>query len=183
MSKAPKQQSLPNKTTKIPGKTFALLFSEVVQYCWSKSQMLDQFAKQLHSMGYPIGCSILEVYTQNQTSTKFDFPKPVNIMVFLRDKIWPYLFGYPASSLEQTLDDDNTLMLYDVKPSITQYISPPNEMRQNQYTCCSFVAGIVEGICVSAGFPCQCTAHPINEGIEEYPDRVVYLVKFVEEEA
>ena len=170
--------NLPNKTTKISQRSYALLFSEVVQYCYQKSKQIDQFAKQLHSMGYPIGYSILEVINQgSQAPSKLE-TKTVNMLLWLKEKLWPYLFGYQASNLEQQVDDSKVYMLYDDKPSIVQYISHPTELKTS-FTCCSFVAGIVEGILVSSGFPCQVTAHP--NGDSACPDRVVYLIKFVED--
>jgi len=168
--------TFPDKT-KIPKTTFALLFSEIVHYCHQKADTIPQFITELKSMGYPIGCTILEVIQQSSTSFKRQ-TTIVNMLLAVKDKIWPYLFGYAAQELQQQLDDANCYMIYDEKPMVTQYISYPGELRSG-FTCCSFVGGIVEGILCSAGFQCQVTTHP--QPATGLPDRVVFVIKFTPE--
>lgn len=165
---------LPDKSTKIPKSTYALLFSEVVQYCHQKVNSLEQFSKQLKAIGYPIGCTILEVMAQSSQPIK-RYPSEVPTLIQIREKIWPFLFGYQANDLEQQVDDANCYMLYDNKPMIVKYISHPQDIK-NHFSCCSFVAGIVEGILCSSGFPCQVSTHPSPE--QNAPERVIYLIKF-----
>ncbi|OHS94011.1 hypothetical protein TRFO_39837 [Tritrichomonas foetus] len=170
--------NLPDKTTKIPKTTYALLFGELVQYCHQKVDSLDNFAKQLQSMGYPIGCTIFEVLSQGK-ETNFKRPvKEVPMLLLLKEKIWPFLFGSQATDLQQQVDDQSCYMLYDDKPMITQYISHPSDIR-SQFSCCSFVAGIIEGILHSAGFPCRISTHPNPQSPQT--DAVVYLIKFLED--
>lgn len=171
-----KQFTLPDKT-KIPKQTYAMLFSEVVQYCHQKVESLDQFSTQLAEMGKPIGCSILEVLQQSSTTQFKRTHETIPMLVILKDKIWPVLFGYAASKLEQQVDDANCYMLYDETPKIIQYISHPQDIKQ-AFTCCSFVGGIIEGILCSARFPCKVTAHP--NPTQGNPDGVVYLIKFLD---
>ncbi|KAH0788428.1 trafficking protein particle complex subunit 5-like [Histomonas meleagridis] len=166
---------LPDKSTKIPKSTFALLFGEVVQYCHQKVDSLDQFAKQLQAMGYPIGCTVLEVLSQGSQSLKRP-AKEVPMLILIKEKIWPFLFGNQANDLEQQLDDPNCYMIYDEKPMVVQFISHPQDIK-NHFSCCSFVAGIIEGILCSAGFACQVSTHP--SPAPNAPDKVIYLVKFV----
>jgi len=172
------QKTLPEKNIKIPKQTYALLFSEIVQYCHQKVETLDQFASNLQDMGYPIGCTILEVLEQSPNNSFKRLQKSVPMLLFLKEKIWPFLFGYPAHSLEQQVDDANCYMLYDDKPMITQFISHPIDIK-NHFSCCSFVAGIIEGILCSSGFKCKVSTHP--NPAPGTPDRVVYLIKFEED--
>lgn len=165
----------PDKT-KIPKATFALLFSEIVQYCHQKVESLDQFSRQLHQMGYPIGCAMLEVIPQGNPNFKRS-TNVVDMLLAIKGKFWQYLFGYQAHSLEQQVEDPNGYMLYDDKPMVTQFVSHPQDIK-NVFSCCSFVAGIIEGILTSAGFPCQVTTHPNNAGANAGTDKVVYLIKF-----
>lgn len=171
-------KQLPDKKTSIPKQTYALLFSEVVQYCHQRVDTLDKFSSQLREMGYPIGCTILEVLEQNQSIGYKRQTKPIPVLLQLKDKIWQYLFGTSANDLEQQMDDANCYMLYDNNPMLTQYISHPQDIK-NAFSCCSFVAGIIQGILCSSGFKCDVTCHP-NPG-QGFPDRVVYLIKFLED--
>jgi hypothetical protein len=104
------------------------------------------------------------------------------MLVAVKEKIWPFLFGYQAHGLEQQLDDQNCYMLYDDKPMVTQYISHPQELR-NHFSCCSFVAGILEGLLCSTGFQCTVTAHPNYQGVAAgaHSDKVIFVIKFVQE--
>lgn len=172
-------KQLPDKKTNIPKQTYALLFSEIVQYCHQKSESAEQFSQQLADMGYPIGCTILEVLEQSSSTGYKRQSKAVPMLLQLKDKIWQYLFGYSAADLEQQIDDANCYMLYDNNPMITTYISYPQEIRKT-FTCCSFVAGIIQGILCSSGFKCKVTAIP-NPEENTYPDRVVFLIKFEED--
>ena len=96
------KQPFPDKT-KITKAAFALLFSEMVQYCHQKAGSLDDFSRQLQQMGYPIGCTILEVIPQcrdlkRQTTV-------VNMLIAIKEKVWPFLFGYQAHLLEQQVEN------------------------------------------------------------------------------
>lgn len=171
--------SLPDKTTKIPKSTYALLFSEVVQYCHQKVDSLDNFAKQLQLMGYPIGCTIFEVLSQSKDSQFKRITSEIPMLIALKEKIWHFLFGAMATDLQQQVDDQSCYMLYDDKPMVTHYISHPAEIKA-QFSCCSFVAGIIEGILFSAGFPCRITTHPNPQS--QQPNAVVYLIKFLDDQ-
>ncbi|KAK8890036.1 Trafficking protein particle complex subunit 5 [Tritrichomonas musculus] len=170
--------TLPDKTVKIPKTTYALLFGELVQYCHQKVDSLDNFAKQLQLMGYPIGCTIFEVLAQSKESIKRQV-KEVPMLLVLKEKIWPVLFGAQATDLQQQVDDPSCYMLYDDNPMITQFISHPSDIK-SQFSCCSFVSGIIEGILFSAGFPCRITTHPNPQSPQT--DAVVYLIKFQDDQ-
>ena len=161
----------------IPKQTFALLFSEIVQYCHQKSDTLDQFSQQLAEMGYPIGCTLLEVIEQNNTINYKRHTKAVQALIQMKDQIWKYIFGYSADDLKQTVDDENCYMICDNSPFVTRYISHPQDIKK-VFNCNSFVAGIVQGILNSAGFKCKVTAHPDPDA--EETDGVIFLVKFEE---
>ncbi|OHT13561.1 hypothetical protein TRFO_03312 [Tritrichomonas foetus] len=169
---------LPDKQTRIPKTTYALLFGEVIQYCHQNADSMDSFGKQLHSMGYPVGCAILEVLTQNKETSFKTQQKEVPMLLLVKEKIWPFLFGAQATELQQQLDDQSCYMMYDDKPMVTQFISLPADIR-NQFTCCAFVAGIIEGILTSAGHQCRVSGHP-NPMLPS-SDKVVYLIKFLNE--
>ena len=178
------KQPFPDKT-KITKAAFALLFSEMVQYCHQKAGTLDDFSRQLQQMGYPIGCTILEVIPQCSSNMKRQ-TSIVNMLIAIKEKVWPFLFGYQAHELEQQTENANCYMLYDYQPMVTQFISYPQDLK-NHFSCCSFVGGIIEGILTSAGYPCQVSTHPNNSATEqekkdkEVSDKVVYLIKFNEE--
>jgi hypothetical protein len=65
-------------------------------------------------------------------------------------------------------------MLADNDPLLTRYISVPKELVS--LNCGAFVAGMVEAVLDSSGFPCQVTAH--STSTEVFPTRTTFLIKF-----
>lgn len=70
-------------------------------------------------------------------------------------------------------------MIVDNEPLVNTFISIPKEM--SQLNCAAFVAGIIEGMCDSAGFGTEgVSAHWAGVEDEMWPGKTIYLVRFKE---
>lgn len=115
----------------------------------------------------------------SSTSSSTPAARPLRILPLLtlvNNKLYPLLFSRPADSLEQDIADPSKYMLIDNTPLTNTYISPPKDL--SQLSVAAFIAGIIEGLCDGAGFPCKVSAH--NQATDVWPNRTVFLVAFDE---
>ena len=107
----------------------------------------------------------------------------MEVLQFISSSCWKYLFGRNVDALERGADNPNEYMLTDNHPLCSKYISVPKvwicsdvEMKElGEFSCCSFVGGIIRGIMVAAGFPCTVTAYDMKEeGRDVYS---IYLIR------
>lgn len=165
--------------------SFAFLFMEMVTYAQRKIKSVSDFEKKLNEQGYPLGMKLLDLLLYrsspagSSSSSSAPAARPLRILPLLtliNNKLYPLLFSRPADSLEQDTSDPSKYMIIDNTPLTNAYISVPKEM--NQLSVAAFIAGIIEGVCDGAGFPCKVSAH--NQGTDVWPNRTVFLVAFDE---
>ena len=77
------------------------------------------------------------------------------------------LFGREADKLEHANDDLATYYLIEREPIVNKYISVPKD--KGELNCAVFIAGIVEAVMVSCGFPAKVSAH--------YHQGTTYIIK------
>lgn len=166
--------------------SFAFLFMEMVTHAQKKIKSVSDFEKKLNEQGYPLGMKLLDLLLYRSTpagssgSSSVPAARPLRILPLLtliNNKLYPMLFSRPADSLEQDTNEANKYMIIDNTPLTNTYISVPKEM--NQLSVAAFIAGIIEGVCDGAGFPCKVSAH--NQGTDVWPNRTVFLVAFEEQ--
>ncbi|XP_056633058.1 trafficking protein particle complex subunit 5 [Diorhabda sublineata] len=146
---------------------FALLFSEVVQYCQNKSQTVPELQTRLHELGKRIGVKLIDLYFVRERGGKREI-KLLNILLFVKSTLWKALFGKEADKLEHSNDDENTYYLMEKEPLVNRYISVPRD--KSSLNCAVMIAGIVESILTGTGFPAKVTAH--------WHKGTTYMVKF-----
>lgn len=67
-------------------------------------------------------------------------------------------------------------MIIDLAPIAAKFISLPKDLQQ---LCCSaFIAGVLEAVLQSSGFPAKVSSH--CQPAEGHPSRTVFLIKFAE---
>lgn len=89
----------------------------------------------------------------------------MDVLQFICSQCWQLLFGHSIDSLEQGADSDNEYMITDFQPLCSRYISVPKEL--GEFSCCSFVGGIIRGVLVAAGFSCTVTAYDMKDEASE----------------
>ena len=160
------------KSSSINSSLFSYLFAELIFYlnCRDEKKTLQQ---KLNEVGFPIGQRILELCALRNNYVRF--PKIETILLFTQNEIWNYLFGSKADEVDKSPDDDNEYRIYDNKAIINKYLATKGE----QMNCGDFVAGIIQGILYTAGFPAKVDTTVIddeNKGVIER--KVAYIIKF-----
>ncbi|KAJ3641090.1 hypothetical protein Zmor_027610 [Zophobas morio] len=146
---------------------FALLFSEVVQYCQNRSHTVPELQNRLHELGRKVGVKIIDLYFLRERNGKREI-KLLNILLFVKSTLWKVLFGREADKLEHSNDDENTYYLMEKEPLVNRFISVPRD--KSSLNCAVFVAGIIEAVLTGTGFTAKVTAH--------WHKGTTYMVKF-----
>eukprot|EP00054_Salpingoeca_dolichothecata_P009519 m.53660 g.53660 ORF g.53660 m.53660 type:complete len:184 (+) comp18424_c0_seq2:48-599(+) len=139
--------------------SFALLFSEIVQYSHNRVNSISDLEKKLNEIGQRVGVRMLELLCYRDKHAKRE-TKLNGMLLFVHTTVWKALFGKPADLLEKDGDSDDTYLISDKDLIVNKYISVPKEF--GSLNCASFVAGIVEAVLVHAHFPARVTAHTVD---------------------
>ena len=164
----------------VSASSFYFLFSEIVQYCTRiNSQDLE---KQLEELGIPLGARFLELICLREKNSKKE-TTIVNILMMIRNSLWPLMFNKVNCVVEQHMDQENIYMIKETEPNMCNlYASLPRG--QCHMNCASFIAGIIEGVLHAAKFPAKVSA-VFDGGQEKSTDfseeKTVYLIKFEDE--
>lgn len=129
--------------------SFALLFSEVVQYCQNRVYTVPELQNKLSEMGYEIGTKLIDLLIVREKNYKRE-TKVLNILLFIKSTLWKSLFGYEADKLELANDDDKTYYIIEKDPLVNKFISVPKD--KGNLNCAVFTAGIIEAILCESGF-------------------------------
>ncbi|KAK6620775.1 hypothetical protein RUM43_011070 [Polyplax serrata] len=110
---------------------FALLFSEVVQYCQNRVYTVPELQNKLSEIGYDVGTKLIDLLMT--------------------------IFGYEADKLELANDDDKIYYIIEKEPLVNKFISVPKD--KGSLNCAVFTAGIIEAVLCGSGFPAKVTGH------------------------
>ncbi|XP_065225462.1 trafficking protein particle complex subunit 5 [Planococcus citri] len=146
---------------------FALLFSEIVQYCQNRSHTIPELQNKLSEFGKDVGSKLIDVVFIREKNYKRE-TKLLNILIFIKSTFWKNLFGREADKLEHANDDERMYYLKEKDPLVNKFISVPKD--KGVLNCAVFTAGIIEAVLNSCGFPSKVTAHWYNG--------TTYMIKF-----
>ncbi|CAB3405513.1 unnamed protein product [Caenorhabditis bovis] len=145
-------KSLSRGKSEINLSTFALLFSEMVQYAQSRSETVSDIHDKLASYGKQVGYRMFDIITLRERGYKRE-TKLLGTLLFIKSAVWKNLFGKEADKLERSNDDQCTYLIIEKDPLVNTYISVPKD--KGVLNCAAFAAGIVEAILESASFKCK----------------------------
>uniref|UniRef100_A0A672NQF8 Trafficking protein particle complex 5 n=1 Tax=Sinocyclocheilus grahami TaxID=75366 RepID=A0A672NQF8_SINGR len=77
------ERSLTRPKTEVSVSAFALLFSEMVQYCQSRVYSVSELQARLADMGQGVGASLLDVLVMREKNGKRE-TKVLNILLFIK---------------------------------------------------------------------------------------------------
>lgn len=135
---------------------YALLFSEIVQYCQNRVLSVPELQAKLSELGFHVGQRILDLLFARERNFKRE-TKLLNILVFIKTTMWKALFGKEADKLEHANDDERTYFIIEKEPVVNKYISIPKD--KGSLNCAAFIAGIIEAVLVCSNFPAKVTVH------------------------
>ncbi|PIK42528.1 putative trafficking protein particle complex subunit 5 [Apostichopus japonicus] len=90
--------------------TFALLFSEMVQYCQNRVSTVPELQSKLSELGYHVGIRMLDLIFIREKGLRRE-TKLLNILLFIKSNVWKALFGKEADKLEHANDEERTCIL------------------------------------------------------------------------
>lgn len=146
---------------------FALLFSELVQYCQNRVYTVPELQNKLAEIGGEVGHRITDLLVVREKGGKREI-KLLNVLLFIKSTVWKSLFGREADKLEHANDDERTYYIIEKESLVNKFVSVPKD--KGSLNCASFVAGIVEAVLCDCGFPAKVTAH--------WHKGTTYMVKF-----
>lgn len=149
---------------------FSLLFSEIVQYCQSRSSTVPELQGKLHELGYQVGARILDLVFVREKAAKRE-TKLLNVLLFIKSTLWKTLFGKEADKLEHANDDERTYYVIEKEPLVNKFISVPKD--KGSLNCAAFEAGIIEACLDGCNFPAKVSAH--------WHKGTTFMVKFDEQ--
>lgn len=79
----------------------------MVQYCESRVQLASELQSKLAEIGYNVGQRVVDVMLLREKNFRRE-TRLINMLIFIRSKVWLHLFGKEADKLEQANDDKNT---------------------------------------------------------------------------
>ncbi|XP_045160600.1 trafficking protein particle complex subunit 5-like [Mercenaria mercenaria] len=136
--------------------TFALLFSEIVQYCQNRVYTVPELQTKLSDLGQHVGNHLLDILFLRDRGFKREV-KLLNMLLFIKGNFWRTLFGKDADKLEQANDDERTYYIIEKEPLVNKFISVPKD--KGSLNCAAFTAGIIEAVLNGANFPAKVTVH------------------------
>lgn len=168
------------KSSEISLASFSYLFNTLITYHHSRSGSVAEIETRLNRAGYPIGTKLLDLLLYRQPPRTAARPTRIlDLLQFIHGTLWRALFNRTADALEQSNTKRNEYMIVDNEPLVNTFISIPKEM--SQLNCAAFIAGIIEGMCDSAGFSTDgVSAHWAGVEDEMWPGKTIYLIRFKE---
>nr|CAG4646678.1 EOG090X0H7V [Macrothrix elegans] len=162
-------RSLSKGKSEVSLSAFALLFSEIVQYCQNRVATVPELQSKLSELGQQVGIHLLDLLVMREKGGKREI-KLLQILIFIKSTVWKVVFGKEADKLEHANDDDRTYYLIEKESLLNKFISIPKD--KGNLNCAAFGAGIIEGILNSSNFPAKVTAH--------WHKGTTYMIKFDE---
>ncbi|CAF0772737.1 unnamed protein product [Rotaria sordida] len=141
--------------------TFALLFSEMVQYSQNRVDNIYDLQTKLSDLGHHVGTRILDLYFLRVAKDKREV-RLTPMLVFIQKTFWKFLFNREADNLEQHAQEPNVYYIIERECLVNKFISVPKD--KGNLNCAAFVAGIVESVLSTSGFKCKVLTHQGNRG-------------------
>ncbi|RWS09037.1 trafficking protein particle complex subunit 5-like protein [Dinothrombium tinctorium] len=135
---------------------YALLFSEMVQYCQNKVNTVPELQNKLAEMGAHVGQRIIDAMFIREKNFKREI-RLINMLLMIKTKVWSHLFGKEADKLEHANDDETTYYLIEKETIVNKFISVPRD--KGSLNCAAFIGGIIESILSECNFPAKVTVH------------------------
>lgn len=149
--------------------TFALLFSEIVQYCQDRVYTVPELQTKLNEMGQHVGLRIIDALSLREKGFKRE-TRLINMLLFIKSSVWKSLFGKEADKLEHANEDERIYYIIEKEALVNKFISVPKD--KGSLNCAAYMAGIVEAILNSCSFPAKVTVH--------WHKGTTFLIKFDE---
>ncbi|XP_055343699.1 trafficking protein particle complex subunit 5-like [Paramacrobiotus metropolitanus] len=154
-------QSLKKDAVYWPINTFALLFSQAIDYYQHRVDTVRQLEERLSALGAQVGSRMLDHFMYNHQKTKRE-QRVLAMLVLVKGPLWKYLFGKDADQLEQSNEAEGTYYIIEKDAVTNRYISASITKEKSttvERNCGAFLAGLVQSFLTDSGFACVVNAH------------------------
>ncbi|KAL7068090.1 transport protein particle component, Bet3 domain-containing protein [Cryptosporidium serpentis] len=169
----PLDRNIMKSASEVNISSFAFLFSEIVQYSLICLKPGIRLEDRLHEMGMSVGYKVIELVAIREKANQKRETKILQILSFISQKCWKYLFGH-TSDLLKGQESDDEYMINDKNLLLNKFISVPRDLEH--INCGTYAAGVVQGILESAEFPANVSAHTTEDSPNNYSTTI--LIKF-----
>ncbi|KAK2160175.1 hypothetical protein LSH36_138g00024 [Paralvinella palmiformis] len=149
--------------------TYALLFSEIVQYCQNRVYTVPELHSKLSAMGQQVGIRILDILFLREKGYKRE-TKLLNMLLFIQTVLWKALIISIFECSFVTLCSLIKDYIIEQEPLVNKFISVPEET--GSLNCAAFIGGIIEAVLNGCNFPAKVTTH--------WHKGTTFLIKFDE---
>ncbi|KAH8739156.1 hypothetical protein FG386_001023 [Cryptosporidium ryanae] len=146
----PLERNIMKSSPEVNLSSFAFLFSEIVQYSLTCLKPGIRLEDKLHEIGISVGYKVTELVSIRDKTKQKRETKILQILTFISQKCWKYLFGHTGDLLKGQESDDE-YMINDKNLLLNKFISVPRDLEH--INCGAYAAGIVSGILDSSEFP------------------------------
>lgn len=149
--------------------TFALLFSEMVQYSQNRANTVPELQQKLADMGTHVGTRVLDLGFVRDKNFKREL-KFLNVLLYIKTNLWKTWFGKEADKLEKANEDERTYYIIEREPLVNKFIPVPKD--KGALNPSAFIAGMIEAVLNGSNFPAKVTAH--------WHNGTTFMIKFEE---
>jgi len=149
--------------------TFALLFSEIVQYNQNRANTVPELQQKLSDLGAHVGRRALDLGYVREKNLKREL-KFLNLLLYIKTNLWKTWFGKEADKLEKANEDERTYYIIEKEPLVNRFIPVPKD--KGSLNPAAFIAGMIEAVLCGSNFPAKVTAH--------WHNGTTFMIKFEE---
>jgi len=135
--------------------TFALLFSEMVQYSQSRVSTVSDLQTRISDFGKFVGSRLLDLIVFREKGYKRE-TKLLSMLMFIKSTLWKNIFGKEADKLEKNSENACIYYIIEREPLVNTFISVPKD--KGSLNCAAFTAGIIDAVLNASNFPCTVNA-------------------------
>lgn len=162
------EQGVAGSPAVVPLSSMVCLLNEYFQYAQRTCKTVEEIEGKMSKLGADAGrplwtyVRMLDRTRSRTQETICKLTKPDVILYYLKDTVWPILFGKAATDIKKTATDDLEYYFVDEWPVLEHYTSyPPN---YGGALPSMFVAGLIEGFLTCCGFKTKILAYNVLEG-------------------
>lgn len=149
----------------VPLSSIVCLLNEYFQYAQRTCKTVEEIESKMARLGVDAGrplwtyIRMLDKMRSKSQDTICKLTRPEVILYYLKDTVWPILFGKPATDIKKPATETLEYYFVDEWPVLEHYTSyPPN---YGGALPSMFVAGLIEGFLACCGFKTKILAYNV----------------------
>lgn len=173
------EQGVAESPATVPLSSMVCLLNEYFQYAQRTCKTVEEIENKMSKLGVDAGrplwtyVRMLDRMRSKTQDTVCKLTRPDTVLYYLKETVWPILFGKPAADIKKPATEDLEYYLVDEWPVLEYYTSyPPN---YGGALPSMFVAGLVEGFLTCCGFRTKILAYNV---LDEPNPNITFHISF-----